>query len=465
MSGKLRAVRARFINVFNFDEFEFDLGKFTLIRGANGKGKTASLNAIRSLWEGQSHDVTLLKQGAKRGEISLVLSDGVEIAKEILEGKTFLTVRVPKLGHISRAPGYVKGLIGLLSLNPIEFLTAKPEQQKELFLSALPLTVTREQLAEAVGFPLTIPVEGHALDVIAAAESMFYKDRTDVNRSLKSKQAAVEQIAESLPRAPEQGDWPGAVKEAERTVSLLEAELTGRTHTITSGLAVALANLNHASADAVAKLRAEAQERVSQIQLQLTQDVAAAEGTTAEQRDARRRQEREELEALEAEVAPKLEEARQSRTHARTMAEQHTKAESARQLLAHMQQEAKALAEESAGLTQGLEGLRALRASLTAQLPIPGAEIHDGELYLDGIPLARVAESRLISLAVELAMLGAGELGLILVDGLEALDSHTLELFKATVAKYEDAQVLGTCVEDPDPTRPETLGLTVEREG
>ena len=463
MSEKLRAVRARFENVFKFEHLEFDLGRWNLLKGPNGVGKSTALEAVRSLFKGNVHDGTMLKKGAKRGEVCLVLSDGVELVKHLLEGKTLLSVRVPKLGEISRAPGYVKTLLGSLELNPIEFITAKPERQKELFLRALPLQVTREQLEAAVGFPLTIPVEGHAFDVLAAAEKLFYDDRTDVNRNLKQKQAAAKQLEESLPKAPPEGEWAVEVKSCERQVKALEEERRGRKEMAERQAAEELGALSRDVDAQIADLRRVAQEQISHIERVLAENIDGTRQSAAQTAAEKREILKVTLATVEEEVAPQHQEWVQKAEHARTMAEQYVAAEAARKLLAQYRADAHALAEEAQGLTQGLEGLRSLRATLTADLPIPGVTVGEQELEVDGIPLSRVEESRKVALAVELAMLGAGELGLIVVDGLAALDPDHLELFKQMVAKY-DAQVLGARVEARNPENPETWGLTVERE-
>ena len=464
MSEKLRAVRARIENILGIEHLEFDLGKWTLVKGPNGVGKTATLEAVRSLFKGAAHDATILKKGAKRGETWLLLSDGVELAKQVLVGKTLLSVKVPKLGEISRAPGYVKGLTGDLSLNPVEFITAKPERQKELFLRAQPMRVTREQLEAAVGFPIKIPnLEGHAFDVLAVAEKLFYDDRTNVNRTLKQKEAAVQQLATSLPKAPPEGDWTAHVKQAERELRALDAEHRGRKQQVERASVEEIIELGRDVDAQTVELRRIAQVQIREIERVLMEHIEGLRQVTAQLQAEKRDALKGMLATIDSEISPQYEACVQKAEHARTMADQYIAAESARNLLAQYQNEAKALDEEAQGLTHGLEGLRALRSSLTAELPIPGVTVGEQELEVDGIPLSRVEESRKVTLAVELAMLGAGELPLIVVDGIEALDAHTLQLFKQVIGKY-DAQVLAARVEDPDPTRPETLGLTVERE-
>ena len=72
--------------------------------------------------------------------------------------------------------------------------------------------------------------------------------------------------------------------------------------------------------------------------------------------------------------------------------------------------------------TAGLANLESYKSELLGALPITGLTVHDGEVYRDGIPFDRLNTAQQIEIAVELARLRAGKLGVICVDGMEALD-------------------------------------------
>ena len=82
---------------------------------------------------------------------------------------------------------------------------------------------------------------------------------------------------------------------------------------------------------------------------------------------------------------------------------------------------------------QQATGADALKSELLSGLPVPGLEIRDGQIYVDGLPFDRVNEARRIRIAVDIAKLRAGRLGLLLVDGMERLDETSFREFVAAV--------------------------------
>jgi hypothetical protein len=100
-----------------------------------------------------------------------------------------------------------------------------------------------------------------------------------------------------------------------------------------------------------------------------------------------------------------------------------------------MEDEARKLSEESDRLTDGLEKLEVLKSSLLSSLPIAGLEVRDGEIYVEGVPFDRVNESIRVRLAIEVAKLRAGKLGIIAVDGLENLDDRSFQEFEKSAAE------------------------------
>ena len=69
-------------NILGIDELELSPQGFTQISGPNGTGKTSVLEAIKSALSA-GHDATLLRHGAEKGEIVLVLDDGLEVTKTV----------------------------------------------------------------------------------------------------------------------------------------------------------------------------------------------------------------------------------------------------------------------------------------------------------------------------------------------------------------------------------------------
>jgi DNA repair exonuclease SbcCD ATPase subunit len=67
--------KVKITNILGIDELEFQPGQFNAFTGGNGSGKTSALEAIKAALKG-GHDATLLRNGADKGEVVLVLDDG-----------------------------------------------------------------------------------------------------------------------------------------------------------------------------------------------------------------------------------------------------------------------------------------------------------------------------------------------------------------------------------------------------
>ncbi len=140
----MKVTQVRIKNVLGIEELEFKPGQVTVIEGSNASGKTSILEAFRAA-VGGGHDATLLHNGAKEGEIVLVLDDSVEIQKTISELESSVAVVHPDFGAIKKPQTWIDRLSDVLSVNPIQFLTKGKDRLKNL-LEVLPLQVTAEQI-------------------------------------------------------------------------------------------------------------------------------------------------------------------------------------------------------------------------------------------------------------------------------------------------------------------------------
>ncbi|HEU4589872.1 MAG TPA: hypothetical protein VFS13_03100, partial [Steroidobacteraceae bacterium] len=118
-----------------------------------------------------------------------------------------------------------------------------------------------------------------------------------------------------------------------------------------------------------------------------------------------------------------------------------------RETIARLVRELEELKQDSQARTEALEALDAYKAELLASLPIPGLEVIEGKLFRHGIPFDRLNTQQQVEIAVEIAKLRAGELGLICVDGLELLDPEHYEAFRES-AKESGLQLIVSRVSD-----------------
>jgi ABC-type cobalamin/Fe3+-siderophores transport system ATPase subunit len=433
----MKVFRIGIRNILGLESLEIKPGSWTEISGQNGSGKTSCLDAIRAAL-GTGHDATLLRQGASEGEVVLVLDDGTEIKRRITEDKSDVSVSLPNIGKISKPATYIRKLADALSLNPIQFLTSAKKDRVDQLLQAIPMHITADQIGFVPRAALDgVDLDEHALPVLGKIYNNIYEFRTGINREEKSKRATVAQLAETLPADAPDGDWQTSHDQIVENMRYLQAETSRRVAAVKSSAAEEIESLRkkhqehkdavNAELDAaIERLRADAQIEIQRSEKERDQAIA----NICDKRDNF-------LSNLEADYRPKYKDLSEALAKAKAMIEQHAKAESTRQFIATLTKEADVLERQATEFTHALGRLEMLKASLLERLPIDGLEVRDGDIYVGGIPFDRINTSKRVRLAIEVARLRAGNLGLVCVDGLECLDEKTFAEFRKAAAKSQ----------------------------
>jgi hypothetical protein len=244
-------------NCFCFTTFAMDFGpNGGLIEGGNAQGKTSILNMIRAALVEKGATRDMIKKGSDKGEI-IVRVDNLLVRRGMLQGDKFrTTLRVTDdMGkNVPEPASFLKNLLGLSPLDPIElFLEKDKGKRRAKILSAIPCTVTAEQLAkwcppgsdlaalvgdDGTGTPA---LDDHGLDIVERARKALYARRTEANRVVKDRQLAFDQasakegaaydalsayrIENALPeKAPEFSEAINAVDAANRAIVALDEQ-------------------------------------------------------------------------------------------------------------------------------------------------------------------------------------------------------------------------------------------------
>lgn len=386
-------------NILGISDLEFDAGKFVQISGPNGSGKTSILEAIKSTLKG-GHDATLLRAGAASGEAVIILDDGTSIMKKVAEAGSSTVVTGADGKRAARPGDIVKSLADLLSVNPVDFLRATKKERVSVLLESMPIVLDPARLPAS-----SVPTTGHALVVLEGIRRDIYDARTGTNRAVKEKHATINQLAATLPDTKTEvpGGADGLLGQLDELTKAKDAEL--------ERVAQKLAALRQTMEEEVEALRRQIQAKQEAFQ-EISAKAGAQRERTIAKHTADSQSIRDNLAAIqEAQKAVAKHEA--TRTTIRTMQEQ-----------------ADGLEAESAQQTKALEDLEAYKSELLASLPIPGLTVVDGEIYRDGVQFDRLNTQSQVQIAVEIAKLRAGPLGIIVVDNLELLDSANYEEFK-----------------------------------
>jgi DNA repair exonuclease SbcCD ATPase subunit len=423
----------RISQILGIEHLEFEAGKFNEVSGENGVGKTSFLEAIKSAVRG-GDDATLLRRGAERGEIVLVLDDNTEIRRRITQKATTTTVERNGV-KVQRPAEVIKGLTDMLSINPVDFLRAPKKLRVNALLESLPMAVDAERIAGIVGREVELDESAHALEQISALHKSIFDDRTGTNRAVREKEATINQLAATLPDG-ETDDVPADKSGLLATLNGIDAKKDAEIERISTKLD----GFRKGRDDAIAALRSISEKKVSDWQdeiaalqkkiadekVSVAADILAesdkfadVERKAGQQREITLKEHAEEREDTAAKLKSIEEHAAQATKHQQT-----------RDTIKAMREAADTLREDADRQTAALEALEAYKSELLSALPIDGLSVVDGEIFRHEIPFDRLNSGQQVEIAVEIAKLRAGPLGIICVDGIELLDAKHFESFK-----------------------------------
>lgn len=508
---ELRVVSFQGRDILGQREFSISPGKVTRISGRNGSGKSSMLTALQAGLGGGN-----LAKLARIGE------DGEEIEPEVvlvLEGggrhyrveRNAKGVRVRSrvgdtaaLEDVPQPQTWLSSLYDTACANPVRILTAPEKELALLILEALPLEYDRAAFLEAVGIteeelrgfgPVPAGVL-HPLEETAQIRQSIFRARTGVNRDEKQQRASAEQLKRNIPATPPKDPGLAIEKLDQECRQLAEAGVEARSKADAAQDA-AIAKAKHERDLAVAevrsdfksqagKLRREHEQRAAEIRAEaerrIAEDLAATnaaveairEGGEVQLSEAEAACERAieaanreyaEADAELKKLAAELAERREKLVELRAQRDAAAKAAGLIEQAERFEAESDRLRRESERLTAALDRLDARRRQLADELPIPGLEIQDREVRVNGIPWGQLNSGQRVELAVHMSVLRAqGDLPVVFVDGAEQLDREHFDALvqellrrdiQAFIARVEDHDLE---VESHEPTLQEAAG-------
>ncbi|SRR6266566_2773984 len=443
---ELRVTRLSIKNILGIQSLEIKPGKgITVIEGENASGKTSVIEALKSIFKG-GNDASLLRRGAEQGEIVLELDNGVLIERTVRETGSATMVTDPMYGQIRKPKAFLEQLIDQLGMNPVDFLTAPAKMRVQLLLEAMPIKLDNDLIEPIIGHTVD-ELDTNALELIDREHKRFYDDRTGVNRVAKEKRATILQMKQTLPEDAEDTDWARIVVATEGSLALVNQSTQMKIDAIITDMEgekdASKANGTHSIQEIdreleleISKLRQEAETKKEAIR----ENVIAGLGIITKGAQENVDKLRGEAEPERRKLTDKLAVARENLTN-------QSKINQTKEYIKTLGEEATKAEAQSDKDTKAIEALADLKTKLLNDLPIKGVEVKDGELFVDSIPFDRVNEARKVEIAIQIAGLRSGKLPLVIVDGLERLDSKTFEAFKKQAAKSK-VQMIVTRVSD-----------------
>ena len=460
-------------NLFGIREAALD-GRSVELAGPKGSGKTSVLDAIRYALTNRSDRDYIIHQGADEGEIIIETDTGLSIDRKTRTTKAD-TVKVRDGSMLQTRPAeFLSGIFTPLQLNPVAFTQLSRQEKNRVILSLIDFAWDMNWIKEQFGeIPQGVDYSKHILEVLSdiqAESGVYFQSRQNLNRDIRNKQAFIADIAKDIPPHYDAAHWEAyptrekyqeleRIREANSRIERAKAFREGFE-----------AKKRGLEAERDIQLAAVAQD-ISAQRESITGDIQRLEAQLAAAREklnglAQRQKEREELEQarfreslakLERDVGVADQYAGQEVQDTSALSAELDEAEQMRSHLNEyrrmrdMQTELDELTARSQALTDKIELARELPATILAQasIPVEGLTVKDGVPLIHGLPISNLSDGELLELCVDITVSRPGQLGIILVDGAERLDSVSRERLYAK-CKAKGLQLIATRVTDSE---------------
>jgi hypothetical protein len=351
-------------------------------------------------------------------------------------------VTQPETGKISRAQAYVDSQVDELGVDPMAIVTCPAAKRAEYLAEAMPLKMDPAAFEAIVGRPPVARELKNPLDSIAAERQRLYDERTAVNRTMKDKRTTAAQLRETLPAAAEVPADPADLRAKKADLENACADEIADAKAKRAGMAEAIKLELEAANDedgekeeaAVAKIRLELETRIESVRALGRKRASEREERARGLQAAAYETEQTETEAARAKAQAPIAELAEKITKAEALATEHARASKTREIITSSEKDSARAEADSKALSHAIDELDALKVSLLEKLPIKGLEIREGQVLVDGLPFERVNRARQIDIAVRVAQLRTGPLGLIVLDDAEHLDAESFAAFETAAA-------------------------------
>ena len=447
----MRTTKIKIRNLFGITETELD-GRSVELTGANGVGKTSVIDALRYALTNKSDRDIIVRQGEKEGEILIETDTGLSIdRKKRTEQADYKSVK--ENGKEVMAPeNFLRQLFTPLQLDPVAFTLMDAKSKNRAILDLIEYDWDLNFINDKFGeIPSWINYEQNILEVLSDMQSengQWFKERQNVNRDIRNKQAFIEDIAKDIPANYQAEKWEAydlgvAYKKLEQIkehnsrieraklfrssydsklrkleadkmieISAEEKAISTERETLLSDIERMKAQIK-ASEDKLAGLsgkledkKALAESRFNEAKTKLDADMSVADEYTDKQ-------------PIDfAELQKEVENAEEMKRHLNEYSR-----------MKGMQSELEELKAQSDEYTRKIELARTLPGEIleTAKIPIEGFTVQNGIPLINGLPVANLSEGEQLSLCVDVAISKPNGLQVILIDGTEKLSSENRE--------------------------------------
>lgn len=441
----MKLSRIKIENFMGIESLELTPGKsLTVIEGGNDKQKTTIISAIKTAIGG-SNNAQLIRHGQQQAEVVLTFDDGAELSRKLRTGKDpIVSMRDAEGKAVTRPASALAALVDKLSFNPVAIMSMDAGERTNALLKSIPMDLNIEKLSELTdGRDWKELTYVNAIEALDRAHDIIYQERVPNNIAVEQCQRTIQTLSRTV------ADEDEPIKDADLGKLTSERERVNvELRTIDQKIDALLAEERERIRLASQKAMEDVDHEINILEVQLAtlkgkrkailakvdSDIQA---TVAEAEAARQRgRSKYELErqAIDSKIVAM-----------RAAMKEQERTRYARQEIENTRQrldEAKRVADLQSNYLKAIERMK---AGLLANLPIKGLTVEKGEIFIDGTPFDMVNKAGQIKFCLSVAKIRAGELPLVLVDGMEQIDEESWPMF-AEAAERSGLQLVVTRV-------------------
>jgi energy-coupling factor transporter ATP-binding protein EcfA2 len=416
-------------NFLGIKDLSLSPGKVTIIRGPNASGKSSFLKAIEAAFKAKGLSASVIHGGQNSAEVLVDVGD-MKIDRRFTPKGTYIDVERDDATLKSPQSVLDKLMQTPLAFNPVDFYLAKPAEQREMLLKAIPITVSPEDVEKWFG-DIQVDTDKHGLEVMADIEKLAYGERQVVARRKKELLAERDAISGKIPSDFDVDRWRAA-DVSEYYKQLSEAEgVQSKKDAISKQIG------EHISQAEILKQRKLGiEEQIKNLQAQvagIVDDINTHE-QQAEQLNS-------DLESIDVPDVEDVKQALAEHTAAQRVLQDYDE-------LAEILLKLHDVEEQWDTWDRIVEDVRSKPNDLlkAANIPIDGLDVTPDEIKLDGVAIEHLSGSEKLLLALRVVRAINSGLPIICIDGAEQLDEKSMNVLKAEM-ENDDFQYFVTRVE------------------
>ncbi len=424
----MKLARLEILDTYGTERIAFEPAAVTFIRGDNGTGKTSIINSVMSIFDG-GFDPGIIRRGAKRSVVRMILDDGAVIEKVTTSGGCRLEVKDSHGMVVPKPATFIQELGESIGVNPARLLkidtSTKPGKRDLMnaLLETMRIEFNLEEFAAIAPKTVYGEIQPGFPEAIALIRAAWPKEKVDLERF----ERIVKQFEETRRKSGQERDEAGHGADAlQKAIPPAEDGETARAR---------LVEVESALAFLARDEKAET--------LTVTEEYNARERALREEFNRAYQALTEEKHRRTGEIALKYAERgdplKTKKTELRQRIQQADEAAGARKQIEIMRERYRKHADQYDQFSTCLDLLRSAKGRKLENLPIEGLTFDDGEVYVDGVRWQDVNTARRIESAIQHADLRRGKLNLIIDDDAEHLSEETQRMLLdgLTAAGYQ----------------------------